>query len=173
MTLDLFAPANFSADRTFRWSLSRRLSMLSERLLVSCGFNPSDAAEEANDPTIRREIDLANQLSCGWLIKLNALCAVATKPDRLAAMADPVGDLADAVLREAVQLCTSRDGIMLACWGVPKGRAVTQRLAVQRFRQVAALTDRWHALRLTASGHPEHPLYLPKGLVPQPWAGYP
>lgn len=170
--IDLLAPANFSEDRRHRYSLCRRLSIFSSRPLVSCGYNPSRAAEIDNDNTIRREISLAGRIGCGVLVKVNAFAGVATDPNDLALMEDPVGQRSDEAIRAAIELCRQYDGILLACWGVPKGKAATRRLAMGRFREVAALTDSWTALRITKSGHPEHPLYLPGALEPQPWAGY-
>lgn len=170
--MDLLAPANFSPDRAYRISLSRRISMLGDFTVVSCGFNPSTAAETLNDPTIGCEIALCRRIGAEVLVKVNILTACATEPDDLAAMVDPVGPEADAAIRAAIELCRTRGGIMLATWGAPKGRAATRRLAERRMREVAAMAD-WHVLRLTASGHPAHPLYLPGNLVPTPWAGYP
>lgn len=172
--LDLLAPANFSPDpdRRYRWSLSRRLSIFGERPLVCCGYNPSDANEVDNDPTIGREIALAHRLRCDWLVKVNLFGRVSSKPDALADCDDPVGELADEAILAAVALCRERDGVLLACWGAPKGRAVTRRLAEERCRQVAALTRDWQALRITKGGHPEHPLYLSSALMPKPWPGY-
>lgn len=163
--IDLDQPACFSSCGTWRWSLSRRLSMLSERPLVSCGYNPSYAGVEKNDPTIRREIDFGHRWGCGRLIKVNFMAAVATDPKDLAAIDDPVGPLNDEVLRLAIEYAQRENGILLACWGVPKGRAVTRRLAERRHAEVLALGP-WQCLRVTRSGYPEHPLYLPRDLKP-------
>jgi|AntDeeMinimDraft_5_1070356.scaffolds.fasta_scaffold22892_1 hypothetical protein len=167
--MDLLAAANFSPDRVHRYTLCRRISMFGDRPLVSCGYNPSDAAEQQDDPTIRREITLAEWLDCSVLIKVNTFAAISPYPDDLAAMAGPVGKHADAAIQAAVAFCREHNGILLACWGTPKGKAATRRLAAHRFREVAALTSDWTALRVTKDGHPEHPLYLPGGLLPQPW----
>lgn len=173
--IDLYAPANFSEGpdhHRHRWSLARHVSILGERPLVICGYNPSIAAETANDPTISREIALANRLGAGWLVKVNLFAAVATNANELIGYDDPVGGENDATIRAAIDLAADRDGWLIAAWGIPKGRAATQRLARMRMPAVAAMSDRWHALRITASGHPEHPLYLPGNLLPAPWKGY-
>jgi hypothetical protein len=59
-----------------------------------------------------------------------------------------------------------------SCWqpgAFRRGGQGTQRLALQRFAAVRAMGLPLHYLRLTAGGHPEHPLYLPAGLTPHPW----
>ncbi|MBO9471499.1 DUF1643 domain-containing protein [Endozoicomonas sp. G2_2] len=167
--MDILAAANFSPDRRHRYTLCRPISMFGDRPLVSCGYNPSVAAEARNDPTITREVTLAEMLDCSMLIKVNTFAAVSPYPDDLAVMSDPVGTHNDEAIQAAVRYCREHDGILLACWGTPKGKAATRRLAAQRFREVAALTNHWTALRVTKEGHPEHPLYLPGGLVPSPW----
>lgn len=169
--MDLFAPANFCADRRYRWTLSRRISVIYDRPLIACGYNPSVASENADDPTIRREIALAERMRCGWLIKVNVFGAVATDPDALAGMDDPVGELNDEAIELAADLCWATGGIAVACWGTPKGRAATKRMALDRFKEVASLAP-WNALRITAEGHPQHPLYLPNSAMLRPWPGY-
>lgn len=173
--IDLYAPANFSEGpdhHRHRWSLSRHVSILGERPLVICGYNPSIAAETANDPTISREISLANRLGAGRLVKVNLFAAVATNADELVGYDDPVGRENDAYIVAAIDLAVDRDGWLIAAWGIPKGRAATRRLALPRMREIAGWSNRWNALRVTASGHPEHPLYLPGNLLPAPWKGY-
>ena len=165
--LDLTAPANFSPCRRWRWSLSRPLNVHGSRPLISCGYNPSDAAEEKNDPTIRREISFGKAWGCSLLIKVNAFAGVATNPDDLALMDDPVGAINDEVIRQAAQYAQDHDGILLATWGAPKGKAATRRIAAVRLKALASRYP-WQALRVTKSGHPQHPLYLPGDLTPQP-----
>lgn len=68
-----------------------------------------------------------------------------------------MGELGEAA-NVAKKLNRERDGAVLA--------AVTELLSAA---EVLGWAD-WSALRITSSGYPEHPLYLPKGLVPQPIA---
>jgi hypothetical protein len=166
MTFDLAAPATFSACRRYRYLLRRDIDMLAGRIVVSVGYNPSIADAAINDPTIRREIDFCKRWGASILLKVNAFAAVATDPDDLAAMEDPVGPLNDEAIRAAAVYCADHNGILLAAWGTPKGKAVTKRLAVERFRQLRSLGLPFQALRLTDGGYPEHPLYLPKTLTP-------
>lgn len=168
MIFDLRAPATFSPCKRYRLTLRRDLGLFGDRPLISCGYNPSIAGIDINDPTIVREMGFGRSWGCSELIKVNALAGIATNPDDLADMTDPVGPLNDDAIRAAVAYADERDGILLACWGAPKGRAATRRLASRRLAEVAKMAP-WQALRLTKSGYPQHPLYLPASLTPQPW----
>src|ERR1700712_2000732 len=137
--LDLTAPAVFSECRRYRYLLRRDIDMLGGRTVVSIGYNPSIADHQADDPTIRREIDFCKRWGASTLLKVNAFAAVTPYPDDLAGMEDPVGPLNDEAIRIAAAHCAAHDGILLAAWGVPKGKASTKRLAVERFKQLKAL----------------------------------
>jgi hypothetical protein len=160
--------AHFSSPQHRVW-LRRRLSIFGAPI----GFilhNPSIAAHEFDDPTARRGIAFANALGGSDLIFVNAATGVATDADALAEMDDPIGPLADEALQAAAEFCLSQDGMLIAAWGAPKGKAVTRRLMEVRFCVIRALHLPLHVLRLTASGYPEHPLYLPGNLKPTLWA---
>jgi len=131
--------------------------------------NPSRAGHVENDPTARRGIGFANAYGASDLIYVNAATAVATDADDLAGLDDPIGPMADEALRVAAEFCLSRGGILVAAWGAPKGKAATKRLMARRFEAILSLGLPLHVLRVTASGHPEHPLYLPAALRPVPW----
>ncbi|AOG02874.1 DUF1643 domain-containing protein [Bosea sp. RAC05] len=159
--------AHFSSPRHRVW-LRRRLSMFGCPVVFVL-HNPSTAGLGVEDPTSRRGIAFANMLGASDLIFVNAVTGIATNADDLAAMDDPVGPLADEALLAAARFCETRQGIMIASWGCPKGRAKTRSLMTDRFRHILGLGLPLHALRITASGHPEHLLYLPSSLRPVPW----
>jgi hypothetical protein len=169
VTLDIGEPAVFSPCRRWRYLLRREVNILGSWPLVMIGFNPSLAAEEQNDPTIRREIAFASEWGASRLIKVNVFAAISPYPDDMADLADPVGPQNDEAIRLAAAYADARGGKIVACWGVPKGRAVTKRLAEARFAQIRGMGFPLHVLRLTQGGFPEHPLYLPKTLEPIPW----
>ena len=159
--------AHFSGPEHRVW-LRRRLSMIG----VPVGFilhNPSLADRERNDPTASRGIGFANAIGASDLIFVNAATGVATDADDLAAMDDPIGPMADEALRVAAEFCLSRGGMLIAAWGAPKGKARTKRLMAERFEAIKRLGFPLHALRVLASGHPGHPLYLPAALRPFVW----
>jgi hypothetical protein len=69
----------------------------------------------------------------------------------------------------AAEYCLPRGGMLVAAWGIPKGKAATRRLIAGRFEEIRRLGLPLHILRMTASGYPEHPLMLPAILRPVPW----
>lgn len=166
--LDLSAGANFSECGRYRWSLSRTIALTGFPVAI-IGYNPSMAGATRDDPTIRREIAFARAWGAAVLIKVNAFAGISPYPDDLAAMDDPVGPRADEAIRAAADFCLAHGGILVATWGVPKGRAATKRLAERRFAAIRALGLPLHYLRLTAGGYPEHTLYLPGNLTPVLW----
>jgi len=121
-------------------------------------LNPSTADDERDDPTVRRCIAFADAWGYRRLCVANLFALRATDPAALLAAADPVGPENDAWLRRAARGA----GVVVAAWGNRGARA-------GRDREVTALLPRMHYLRLTARGHPEHPLRLPRGLKPRPW----
>ena len=52
--------------------------------------------------------------------------------------------------------------VVIAAWGVHGS-------FLKRDREVQNMVKPLHFLRLTKSGYPGHPLYLPKTLIPQIW----
>lgn len=159
--------AYFSGPQHRIW-LRRRLAMFG-RPVCFLLHNPSVAAASVDDPTSRRCVSFANALGGSDLIIVNAATGIATDADDLAAMEDPIGPMADEALLVAAELCRRRDGILIAGWGRPKGKAATQRRMAKRFDHILGLGLPLHTLRLTASGFPEHPLYLPSSLHPRRW----
>ncbi len=162
--------AHFSSPQHRVW-LRRRLGGLfsNGRPLVMILHNPSTAGAESDDPTSRHGIGFANTLGYSELVFVNAATGVATDADDLASMDDPIGPMADEALRVATEFCRQKGGVLVAAWGSAKGRAKTRLLMEERFAHIRQLGLPLHALRLTAKGAPEHPLYLPSHLVPFRW----
>ena len=168
--LNLLAPANFSDDRLYRWSLSRGLNpslFMPGKPVLFCGYNPSTANSSDDDPTIRKDIGFAHSMMGTALIKVNLFAGVATDPDSLDELDDPVGAENDEWIRAAVEYVTLADGILIAAWGTPKGPRAIREAFVDRELKVRGMA-RWMCLRMTKHGHPEHPLYLPGGSMPRP-----
>ena len=84
----------------------------------------------------------------------------ATDPKDLMRACAPVGPRNDAVLKERA----SRAGVVVAAWGAHGGYR-------NRAGLVRAMLPELHYLRMTKGGHPGHPLYLPKTLLPVVWDG--
>jgi len=119
-------------------------------------LNPSTADETRDDPTVRRCIGFARSLGYGALEVVNLYAYVATDPTELRRAGYPVGRSNDRHIEAAVWEC---ERVVLA-WGVHAAR-------LERTGEVLRLLQRMqvepHCLRVTASGHPEHPLRLPLG----------
>lgn len=155
------APARLPAD--YRYTLHRVLDAGAPR--ATCAFimlNPSTADATRDDPTIRRCIGFARAWGFRHLRVVNLFALRSTDPRGLLAVPDPIGPHNDRHLARIVREAE----LVIAAWGVaaPIRRLVAARAAAVR----ALLPDvALHSLRLTRSGAPAHPLYLPRGLQPR------
>lgn len=128
--------------------------------LPVCTFimlNPSKADGTIDDPTIRRCIGFARAWGYGGFVVVNLFAYRGTKPAELRRAWDPVGPANDRYIFEAALLS---GGPVVAAWGAGgdyMGRAAA----------VRSMLPRLHALALTQSGQPRHPLYLRADLVPR------
>ena len=118
-------------------------------------LNPSTADEERDDPTVRRCIDFARRLGFGGLEMVNLYAYVATDPAELRRAGYVVGEENDRHVVDAVRGC---EKVVLA-WGVHAGR---RERPVEVMQLLSDLVVTPYCLRVTSSGHPEHPLRLPK-----------
>ncbi len=168
LTFDPNSAAVFTDKRRRRIWLRRKLGMFGSTIAFLC-YNPSIAAAEVNDPSVKRMIGFAIANDAAELIVVNAFTIISPDPDDLAAFKDPVGPDANDAIRLAHKLATDSGGIMIAGWGAPKGKQATRELAVVRFAAIRSMGLELHYLRMTAGGYPEHPLYLPATLKPQLW----
>jgi hypothetical protein len=152
----------FSDDGVFRYLLTAKWDG-SLPSVTMIGLNPSIATAEQNDPTIRREIDFAQSLGFGGLIKLNAFALVSTDYKGLFRHPEPIGP--DNTLDF---LKHWSDGPMtIACWGAH----ITEKnwRHFYRGREIADHISNLYCLAKTKSGHPMHPLYLPRTARPIPF----
>jgi hypothetical protein len=140
--------ALFSPCRTWRYSLSRQLSGAGTVAFI--GLNPSTADETRDDPTIRRCLGFARDWGFALLEVVNVYGLRATDPRDLRRASDPVGPGNDRALSRALE----RADLVVAAWGV---HARPERIAELRW---AFGHVQLHALGLTRSGAPRHPLYL-------------
>ena len=150
--------ATLSPCRTYRYDLWRTW-IGGNGYAMFVGLNPSTADETQDDPTIRRCIAFAKSWGYAGLCMTNLFAFRATNPGDMKRAADPIGPQNDYVLKERA----SRAGIVIAAWG----RHGTHK---DRAWWVRMMLPQLHYLRLTKDGHPGHPLYLPKELVPVEWA---
>lgn len=118
------------------------------------GLNPSTADETKDDPTIRKCIGFAKRWGYGALCMTNLFAFRATDPKVMKREENPVGqDNHHQLLK-----CASSAGIVVAAWGV-NGRHMSMDISVKQWLYGGGI--KLHCLRMTGSGFPEHPLYVP------------
>jgi hypothetical protein len=145
--------ALFSSCGRFRYRLGRRWGEGPAVAFVL--LNPSTADDKVDDPTVRRCIDFARRLGFGGLEVVNLYADVATDPGDLRRAGYPVGEENDRHITEAVGECQR---VVLA-WGVHAGRQARPDEVLRLLREAGVAPC---CLRATSSGHPEHPLRLPR-----------
>ncbi len=152
--------ALFSHDGRFRYRLGRRWGDGAALCFVL--LNPSTADETRDDATIRRCIAFAKAHGYGGLEVANLYAYVATDPADLRRAGHPVGRDNDAHIAAAAREC---ERVVLA-WGV---HAKHLKRPAEVLALLRGLRIEPYCLRLTASGHPEHPLRLPAGQLRPVW----
>ncbi|HEU5177875.1 MAG TPA: DUF1643 domain-containing protein [Burkholderiales bacterium] len=148
--------AQFSRCRRWRYLLWRRWDP-SRPVANFLMLNPSTADELKLDPSCTRARNYAERWGYGGLIVTNIFGWRATDPKVMRSVKDPVGRGNDAAILRA-----AREAQVVVCaWG-------THGEHLGRGTEVLELLKgiRLHALRVTADGHPSHPLYLPQTLTP-------
>lgn len=156
--------ATMSACGAYRYALWRDWDVAKGRVCWIM-LNPSTADAEEDDPTIRRCMGFARAWGYGGIVVVNLFAFRATKPADMLYADDPVGPDNDATIREALN--SGLTAMHVCAWGqnAPRDREAEVVKLIRDYGYVP------HALRLTKSGHPGHPLYLPGDLVPAPFRG--
>jgi len=124
------------------------------------GLNPSTATETSDDPTLRRCKSFAAGWGYGGVLMTNAAAFRATDPQEMLSADEAIG-----AENTPEWIAALGCDLVVCAWGVWGDRCLDGQCDAIR----AALGHRAHYLRLTKSGSPAHPLYLPKTLTPQPW----
>ena len=144
--------ALFSSCMTYRYRLGRRWGP--GPLVAFVLLNPSTADEQREDPTVRRCIGFAQRVGFGGLELVNLYAYRVTQPEDLRRAGYPVGPGNDLHIEAAVRECER----VLVAWGSHAQRQSRPQDVLALLRQ---LNIEPYCLRLTRSGHPEHPLRLP------------
>jgi len=153
--------AILSDDGLYRYALTREWDTGPTATFIM--LNPSTADAYSDDATIRRCVNYARSWGCGALLVVNLYGLRATDPRELWKAKDPVGPECDVHIVEAVGMARESGGPVVAAWGA---HARPDRIAaVLELPGIQPLS----ALAVTATGQPRHPLYLRRGLTPQPW----
>lgn len=149
--------AIFSDDRQFRYLLWRHWTGPGA-LVLFVALNPSTADENLDDPTIRRCISFAKAWGATGFMVANLFALRATYPSDLLAHSAPIGIENDTWIATA----SANAFRTVACWGNHGSH-------LGRSDSVIKHLKRPEYLRLTKSGQPSHPLYLPGNLLPIPY----
>ena len=144
----------FSSCRHYRYTLYREWAS-GDKVAMFIGLNPSTADEVKNDPTVTRCINYAKSWGYTGMYMMNIFAFRATDPAVMKECPDPVGCENDHYLG----LVSGESSVVVAAWGVHGAY-------LNRGDEVKNLIPGLHCLKKTKDGHPSHPLYLPKNLVP-------
>jgi hypothetical protein len=150
--------AEISPDGLYRYELGRDWSGLAplDRGYVNfIGLNPSTADAEEDDPTIRRMIGFTKLWGYDQMIVTNLFAFRATDPEDMKRAIDPIGFENSWRCLEIAE----NAALNVACWG-------TNGTFLDRDEFYKLLIPNLMCIQRTKSGHPNHPLYLPKNLHP-------
>lgn len=166
--------ASLSACGTFRVALMRehdpecRQKCCVDYTPTKTGFvvfvlnNPSIADSDIDDPTVMRGWGYTKAWGFGAMMFVNTNCWRATNPAMARIPDEAVMVSNDKWLRHAMEI----SAITICGWG----DKADVRLA-RRAWEVLHVAGPVYALRITKSGNPQHPLYLPGNLTPTLWNG--
>lgn len=155
--------ANISLCGKYRYSLDRYWDSRDKVLFVM--LNPSTADGSEDDATIRRCIGFAKSWGYGGLYVVNLFAFRATKIKDLKAADDPVGPENEQYIKRACGLTSE----VICAWGVHGGFKGQDRAVMNWLKEAGTVHPR--ALKITKSGYPGHPLYLPKTSARVPFPG--
>ena len=162
--------ADFSPDRTYRWSLSRIWDTQREWLVI-VGLNPSQADGEKDDQTTKREMGFSCDGGYGGFLKVNLFGVIETDSQKLCSYSDPVGeknreyweraigrvrDQGEKLMRTTHERYTPE---MLCAWGDKGGYMDQDKTALG---WLDTLGVKLLCLGKTKKHFPRHPLRLPK-----------
>lgn len=153
---DLFVrrAALISTSGLYRWWLER---VWDEQLpiLIVVMLNPSKADGEVDDNTVLALIDFVKRWGYGGYRIVNLCAWRASKPAEMFAAPDPIGDLNEHHIGEALRYARATTGRILVAWG-NGGHHLDQD---ERFIARARLNGvELVCLGTTADGSPKHPM---------------
>lgn len=151
--------AAFSECGKYRYRLDICFDATLRQTLTTICLNPSTATHLEDDPTIRRCKQFARELGCGSYRMLNLFALRSTDYKALFRSADPIGpentlDFLDH---------WASGSITVAAWG-----AHVKERNWRHFYRGEDVLERLPGLqcwKVTKSGAPQHPLYLPKAAI--------
>jgi hypothetical protein len=163
----VISDAVISADGLYRYWLLREWDPSKPRM-ASFMLNPSTADAENPDPTLTRNIGFAKAWGFGGLELTNVYAYRTPSPKVLRAEMQKGVDVVGLSNLQYVTRSFQRCARVMVAWGAAPWAQEQARATLDRVFATAGRLD-LYAYRLTKSGAPEHPLYLPSDVAPVPY----
>ena len=155
--------AQISPNGLYRYSLIRNFNDACGKRVAFVMLNPSTADGRKNDPTVRRCIDFAKLWGFNSLLVLNIFAYRTTDPTKLFIVDDPVGPHNEEIFKHYLQKVDK----VICAWGNHGDFRIDGMAQSERaIKWIHSTRHTPTALRMTKSGQPAHPLYLPKYIKP-------
>ena len=151
--------AKISEDKRYRYKLTRVWDKSKKRICF-VGLNPSKADETENDPTVWKLVRYADSWGYGGMTVVNLFAIRTPRRRQMMREEEPIGPKNDAVL-EHVAVSKEYDKV-IAVWG-DDGRYKNRNSEVKKL-----FSELW-VLKVSKSGEPRHPRFLPGDLTPKLW----
>lgn len=151
--------ATFSPCGRYRYTLTRGCGHGTDSVNWIM-LNPSTADAEKDDPTIRRVMGFTKNWGYADCVVTNLFAWRATDPKELRRTPDPIGPDNNRVILETAV----RSTIVVCAWG---SHGIYRNRAAAVLALLSGAGLRPFYLRITATGQPAHPLYLPADLAPR------
>lgn len=154
--------ASLSECGKYRFSLMRSEDALFKTRGVAafCMNNPSSADAEIDDQTVRKCWAYIRNWGFSKLIIVNTNPHRSTNPNAAVVPPEPILEENDL----HIGLAATRAQLVVCAWGT---RAIPE--LAERAKTIIRYHKPLHALELTISGTPKHPLYLKSYLMPMVW----
>lgn len=167
--------AEFSPCRLYRFKLIRQWD--DRPMLLVCMFNPSDANEEIDDPTVSLLCHIASFNGYGGIVVVNAIPLCGSTPAAAIDMAN-AWDWPD-VLHKNLEIIIAEvetAGAVLIAWGAFGDRCMSWiEFVLEQIEDALPIGSGIYCLAKTKAGHPKHPMARGKHKVPKnapliPWS---
>lgn len=170
---DLESTAVFDKEEEYRYYLSRQWSTAIP--LVVLMLNPSTADAFKDDPTTRTIETLAKNWNKGGYIIVNTAALRATEPSDMLKHDDPYGEYNERVIHKALSQVVNRwrtkPDVLLA-YGNNAEKLPDSKETLIRVTNICHKYGKLKCLKMTKKGHPQHPLYISRDVLPErylPW----
>jgi hypothetical protein len=154
--------AIFSADRRYRFALSRRVTVAAPRYCAFCLLNPSTADEQRPDATVRKCLGFSERWGFSAMDVVNVFPWGARDPSEL--RTEPGGYVHPENDEWILAVARNAELVVLG-WG-HHGQYRGRGTAVRVLLQAAGI--RCYCLGFTKAGDPLHPLFVPYSQELQP-----